>query len=71
MEEVQQREFKIESYDHLFLEFDLKNHSGKIGEVNVELTPTQAQLFKYAEVKFTYNIQKIFKLFSFHIVNRI
>lgn len=52
MEEVQQREFKIESYDHLFLEFDLKNYSGKIGEVSVELTPTQSQLFKYAEVNF-------------------
>jgi hypothetical protein len=50
MEEVQQKEFRVESYDHLFLDFDLKNYSGKIGEVNVELTPTQAQLFKYAEV---------------------
>lgn len=50
MEEIQSKDFNLGSYEHLFSEFDINNYRGKAGEISVQLSPSQKQLYNYAEV---------------------
>lgn len=52
MEEIQGKDFNLANYEHLFEQFDLATYRVKVGEIDVKLTPTQNQLYKYAEVNF-------------------